>query len=46
MTHGAARVLVHNQGLDSPDRLRIVTNKNVDNMFNVIRKSGSKSKNG
>ena len=33
-------------GLDSPDRLHALTNKNIDGIYNVVRKLGSKNANG
>ena len=42
----AARLLVREQRLDSPERLRDLTNKNVDDICNVMRKPGSKNANG
>ena len=39
----AAKLLVREQGLDSPDRLRVLTDKNVDDTCNVMRKQGSKN---
>ena len=41
----AARLLVREQGLDSPERLRVLTNKNVNDICNVVRKPGSKNAN-
>ena len=38
----AARLFVRVQGLDSPERLRVLTDKNVDDICNVIRKPGGK----
>ena len=42
----AARLLVREQGLDSPERLRVLTDKNVDVMCNVMRKPGGNNANG
>ena len=42
----AAKLLVRVQELDSPDRLRVLTDKNVDDVCNVMRKPGSKNANG
>ena len=39
----AARVLFYGEHLDSPDRLRVLTSRNVDDICNVVRKSGIKS---
>ena len=41
-----AKLLVREQRLDSPERLRIVTDKNVDDICNVMRKPSSKNANG
>ena len=43
--HDAARVLVHKQGLDSPDRLRVLSNVSVDDICSIIRKSDGKNAN-
>ena len=42
----AAKLLVREQGLDNSDRLRVLTDKNVDDICNVVRKSGSKNTDG
>ena len=42
----AAKLLVREQGLDSPDRLRVLTDKNVDDICNVVRTPGSKNADG
>ena len=42
----AAKLLVRKQGLDSPERLRVLTNKNVDDIFNVMMKPGGKNADG
>ena len=42
----AARLLVREQKLDSPERLRILMDKNVNDIFNVIRKPVVKNANG
>ena len=42
----AAKLLVRKQGLDGPERLRALTDKNVDNICNVARKPGGKNANG
>ena len=42
----AARLLVREQGLDSPEMLRVITDKNVNDICNVMRKPGSKNANG
>ena len=41
-----AKLLIREQGLDSPDRLRVLTDKNVDDTNNVMREPGSKNVNG
>ena len=40
------KLLVREQGLDSPDKLRIPTDKNVDDICNVVRKPGGKNADG
>ena len=42
----AAKLLVREQGLDSPERLRVLTNKNVDDIFNFMRKPSGKNADG
>ena len=42
----AARLLVREQGLDNPHRLRVFTNKNDDDICNVVRKPGGKNADG
>ena len=42
----AARFLIREQGPDSPERLRVLSDKNVNNIYNVMRKPGSKNANG
>ena len=42
----AARLLIREQGLDSPERLRVPTNENVDGICNVMRKPCGKSADG
>ena len=42
----ATRLLVREQGLDSPERLRVLTNKNADDISNVVMKPSSKNANG
>ena len=42
----AAKLLVREQGLNSPDRLRVLTDKNVDDICNVMRKPGGKNADG
>ena len=38
-------MLIRKQGLDSPERLRVLTNKNINDICNVIRKQGGKNAN-
>ena len=40
-----ARLFVREQGLDSPERLRVCTDKKVDDICNVMRKQGGKNAN-
>ena len=40
----AAKLLIREQGLDSPERLS--TDKNVDDICNVVRKPGGKNAHG
>ena len=42
----AARLLVREQGQDSPERLRVLTDKNVNDICNVTRKPGGKNDDG
>ena len=42
----AAKLLIREQGLDNPDRLRVLTDKNVDDICNVVRKPGGKNADG
>ena len=37
----AAKLLVREQGLNNPDKLRVLTNKNVDDICNVMRKNAN-----
>ena len=39
----AAKLLVREQGLDSHERLKVLTDKNVNDICNVMRKPGSKN---
>ena len=39
----AAKLHVSKQGIDSPERLRVLINKNVNYVSNVMRKPGSKN---
>ena len=41
-----AKLLIREQGLDSSERLRVLIDKNVDDISNVTRKPGSKNANG
>ena len=41
----AARLLVREQGLDSPERLTVLIDKNVDDICNVMKKPGGKNAN-
>ena len=43
---GTARLLTREQGIDDPERLRVVTNKNVNDICYVIRKPGRKNADG
>ena len=38
--------LVREQGLDSHDSLRVLTDKNVDDIYNIMRKPGGKNADG
>ena len=38
----ATKLLVREQGLDNPNILRVLTDKNVDNICNVMRKPGAR----
>ena len=38
-----AKLIIREQGLNSPDRLRILTDKNNDGICNVVRKPDSKN---
>ena len=42
----AAKLLIREQGQDNPNRLRVLTDKNVDDICNVVRKPGGKNANG
>ena len=42
----AAKLLIRDQGINSPERLRVLTDKNVFDNCNVVRKPGSKNANG
>ena len=45
-SHKAAKLLIREQGLDSPERLSVLTDKNVNDDCYVVRKSGRKNANG
>ena len=36
----AVKVLIREQGLESPERLQVLSDNNVDNICNVMRKNG------
>ena len=40
------KLLIREQGLDSPERLQVLTDKNVDDICNVMRKPSGKNANG
>ena len=42
----AANILVKEQGLNSPDRLHVLTDKNVYDICNVFKMSGTMNANG
>ena len=42
----ASRFLVREQIIDSPERLRVLTKKNVNDICNVMRKPGIKNADG
>ena len=42
----AAKLLIREQGLDNPHSLRVLTDKNVNDICNVMRKPGKKNVNG
>ena len=42
----AAKLLIKEQGLDSSERLRVLTDTNVDDIYDVTRKPGGKNANG
>ena len=39
----AAKLPIRDQGLDSEERLQVLTNKNVDDICNVAKKPGGKN---
>ena len=41
----AAKLLIREQGLDSSERLRVLTDKNVDDICSVVRKPDGKNTN-
>ena len=42
----AAKLLIREQGLGSPERLRALTDKNLDDICNILKKPGDKNVNG
>ena len=42
----ADKLLFTEQGLDSPEKLRVLTNKNVNDICHIVRKPGTKNANG
>ena len=42
----AARLLVREQRLDNPEKLRVLTDKNVDDICHVMRNPGNKHAHG
>ena len=42
----AAKLLIREQGLDSPERLRVLIDKKVDGICNVVEKPGDKNAHG
>ena len=42
----AAKLPIREPRLDSPERLKVLTDKNVDDIGNVMRKPGSKNADG
>ena len=42
----AAKLIIREQGLDSPVKMRVLTDKNVSDILNVMRKPGSKNADG
>ena len=42
----ASKLIIREQGLDSPKRLRILMDKDVNDIFNVKRKPGGKNADG
>ena len=42
----AARLLVKEQGLDSPERLRVLTDKNINHICKIMGKPGEKNADG
>ena len=43
---GAARLLIRGQEIDNSERIRALTDKNVDDICNVMRKLGGKANRG
>ena len=42
----STKLLIREQGLDSQERHQVLTDKNVDDICNVLRKQGGKNANG
>ena len=42
----AAKLLIREMGINSPGRMRVLKDKDVHDICNVVRKSGSKSADG
>ena len=42
----AARLLIKMHGLDNPERLRVLSDRNDDDICNVMRKPGDKNADG
>lgn len=45
LSQEATRLLMREQGLDDPDRLIVLTDKNNDEIYNIVRKPGGKNAN-
>ena len=45
-SHKAAKLLMKEQGLDSPERLRVLIEKNVNDICIVMRKPGGENAHG
>ena len=46
MIYHRVKLLVREQGLDSPEMLGVLIAKNINNICNVVRKPGSKNADG